>query len=290
MISCRDNTLSLLTLLLLSVFIVTGCSSSGGNISQITKPFPREDISGVWLGFLNNNKIFTVGIIIPSTDTSYDARLIGAGDQFLAIDDFPIHSMTNSAVFQGNLKECVWNASGPDYSNEPTKDLFMEALGSTRGVIGAPFGAYFYTADPTVSFSIALYYNTTYEVPPNVNNISGQWEMQDAVKAGNTLVLTITPNTTDTKRATISGKDDRGNSFDGTITIHVNPLDVKPRNVYDVNVTLTNTNNSIDLTGLATYVLNATTHGVGFKNKAFVIGVTSNDKSFSLSGFANFKD
>ena len=115
---------------------------------------------------------------------------------------------------------------------------------------------------------------------------SGQWEIKDILTKGNTLILTITPNTADTNGTTISGSDTNDNKFDGTITIHVTPV---PHNIYDVSLKM---NNSIDLTGLATYVSEVTSSGEGIKltQKTLAIGATNNDKTYSLSGLANKKD
>jgi hypothetical protein len=94
----------------------------------------------------------------------------------------------------------------------------------------------------------------------------------------------MNPNTADTKGAIIQGQDNN-NTFDGTIEIHYNPIDTKPRNIYDVNLTL---NNTISLTGLAAYVLESNTEGIAVSKKTLAIGATNKDKSYSFSGLAEF--
>jgi hypothetical protein len=62
-----------------------------------------------------------------------------------------------------------------------------------------------------------------------------------------------------------------------------------PHNIYDVSLKM---NNSIDLTGLVTYVLEETSAGEGISlpQKTLVIGATDKDKNYSLSGLANKKE
>ena len=240
---------------------------------------------------------FCIGIITTDDNEHYSARFIGQYNnskiftQFLSPDGSYLTQTSGSAIYTGTLEECI-SESGPDYHDRlPPQSLSILASVSAKSIFGGPFSsAATYTDQPYIpeqsqTALLVLYYNTTYDVSPNVNNFSGQWEIKDILTKGNTLVLTITPNSADTTMANVLGSDTNGNQFDGTITIHHTPL---PHNIYDVSLKM---NNSIDLTGLATYVLEETSAGEGISlpQKTLAIGATSNDKTYSLSGLANKK-
>ena len=294
MIKGRNNK-RFLAVIIVSLLFVAGCSSSNGT-ANITKPFATQDASGVWIGFIGN--AFAIGIITTDDNEHYSGRFIGQYNesrvftQFLTPDGSYLTQTSGTAIYTGTLEECI-SESGPDYHNRlPLQSISILASVSAKSIFGGPFSsAASYTDQPYIpeqsqTALLVFYYNTTYDVSPNVNNLSGQWEIKDILTKGNTLVLTITPNTADTKGTTISGSDTNGNQFDGTITIHVTPV---PHNIYDVSLKM---NNSIDLTGLATYVLEITSSGEGIllPQKTLAIGATSNDKTYSLSGLANKKD
>jgi hypothetical protein len=282
----------------LAVFIVSmlffaGCSSSSST-SMIENPYEKQDVSGVWYGWIGN--AFTIGIITTDDNEHYSGRFIGqynkstAYTQFLTPDGSYFTQTPETAIFQGVLEEYTWNPSGSNYSTRlPLQTLSLVASADTKSVFGGPpFSAYTYADQPYIaeqlkSSILALYYNTTYDVSPNVNNISGNWNIENILTKGNTLVLTINANTADTKGTTISGSDGHGNQFKGQIKIHYNPL---PHNIYDVSITM---NDSINLTGLAAYVLERNTLGITLSKKTLAIGATSEDKAYSLSGLASQK-
>ena len=283
----------LFAFLLVSMLLTAGCTSSSNNTAS-NDSYEKQDISGVWWGFIGT--VFAVGMLTTDDNEHFYGRFIGqyhnslAFTQFINPDGSYLTQTPDSAVFQGVLEECTWNTSGPyDYSTMPLQTLSILGSASTKRVFGGPpFCGYNYTAQPynaeQLKFStFVFYYNTTYDQVPNVNNLSGQWEIKDILKKGNTLVLTIiNPNTADTKGADISGHDNLNNTFNGTIEIHYSDT---PHNIYDVNLKL---NNSIDLTGLAAYVLEGHTGGVFVSKKTLAIGATNTDKSYSLSGLAEF--
>jgi hypothetical protein len=294
MIIGRNNK-RFLAVFIVSLLVVAGCSSSNGT-ANITKPFTTQDASGVWLGFIGN--AFAVGIITTDDNVHYSGRFIGQYNisriftQFLTPDGSFLTQTPETAIYTGTLEECISDNS-PDYHNRlPLQSLSLLGSVSAKSVFGGPlFSSATYADQPYIpeqsqTGELILYYNTTYDVSPNVNNLSGQWEIKDILTKGNTLVLTIAPNATDTNVTTISGSDTNGNQFDGTITIHVNKVNSVPHNVYDVSLKM---NNSIDLTGLATYVLEITSEGVSLPQKTLAIGATDKDKNFSLSGLANKK-
>jgi len=282
----------LFALLLVSMLLTAGCGSSSSNTSGINEPYEKQDISGVWWGYIRNT--FTLGIITSDDNDHFYGRFIGQDNnkqfQLISQDGSYLTQTADSAIFTGYLEDCSWNTSGPDYSvmilpTSKPPSLSIWASAATKRVFGGPlFSAYSYESKSETGILVFIY-NTTYDVLPNINNIGGEWEMHDAIKKDNTVVLTIKPNTTDTKGAEIVGHDDHGNTFDGTIVIHISPVDKTPKNVYDVNLKL---NNYIDLTGLAAYVLESDTEGITVSKKTLAIGATNEDKSYSFSGLAEF--
>ena len=294
MIIGRNNK-RFLAVFIVSLLVVAGCSSSNGT-ANITNPYETQDASGVWLGYIGN--AFVIGIITTDDNENYSGRFMGQYNeskvftQFLTPDGSYLTQTPETAIYTGTLEECISDNS-PDYHNRlPLQSLSLLGSVSAKSVFGGPlFSSATYADQPYIpeqsqTGELILYYNTTYDVSPNVNNLSGQWEIKDILTKGNTLVLTIAPNATDTNVTTISGSDTNGNQFDGTITIHVNKVNSVPHNVYDVSLKM---NNSIDLTGLATYVLEITSEGVSLPQKTLAIGATDKDKNFSLSGLANKK-
>jgi hypothetical protein len=292
----------LFAFLLVSIFLTAGCGSSSSKTSGVNQPYAKQDISGVWVGYMSSklNSTFIVGFFTTEDNDHFSGRLIGQDKfnqykQFISPDGFFLTETPNSALFTGVLEDCSWNTSGlvPDYSvmklaSSELPSLNITGPAATKRVFGGPpFGAFSYISRSETGI-LALYYNTTYDVPPDINNIKGQWEIHDSIMQDNTVMLSITPNTADTKGAFISGLDDRGNTFNGTITIYYSPLDNKPHNLYDVNLTLKNTTNTIDLNGLAAYVLESTTNGISIPKKTLAIGATNNDRSYSFSGLAEF--
>ena len=298
----------LFALLLVSMLLTAGCSSSSSNASGSNEPYEKQDISGVWLGSMGSTvsgETFIVGIFTTKDNDQFSGRLIGQDNynqykQLISPDGSFLTQTPNSAIFTGFLEDCSWNTSGLnlDYSvikltSSELPSLFIYCSAATKRVLGGPpFGAYSYRtyiSKPETGM-IVLYYNTTYDVSPNVNNIKGQWKIRDSFKQNNTIILSITtPYAADTAGAVIAGSDDRGNTFNGTIKIYYSPLDNKPHNLYDVNLTLNNTmNNTIDLTGLAAYVLESGTEGITVSKKTLAIGATNEDKSYSFSGLAEF--
>ncbi len=271
----------LYALIFLVMLLVAGCRSSSST-SSVEDPYPEQDISGVWMGWLGDS--FAIGIIITDDGEEFSARFVAADGQFVTVEDYPFRQSEGSAIFTGELEDCYWDTTGQDYSIFAPQLLQVYTPASTRQVLGMgfPAGAYQYSETGEVGV-FAFIYNTTYnKVSPNVNDISGQWEIQDSFRTGNTLVLTITPNTASTSVTTITGVDDRGNSFDGTIEIHYSPIDDNAYNVYDVNLTL---NDAINLVGLATYVSEVHTGGIDMQ-KTFVVGATTEDMTYSIGGLA----
>jgi hypothetical protein len=273
----------LLVLLFASMLFAAGCSSSN-SASRLEEPYVKQDLSGVWVGYFGDN--FAIGIISTEDQEHYSAWFIGSNIQYVSPAGSFLAQVAPSSIFQGYLNDFEWDTAGLDYQSG-SRSLFISGPVQTKSLFGGglfPGGYYQYVDNPLDTNAMIFYYNTTYSVvSPNVNNMSGNWEMKDEFKTGNTLVLTIalSSNTTGT---TISGKDDLGNTFDGTITIHYNPT---PHNVYDVKLTL---NNTIDLTGLATYVSGVSTEGIKVP-KSLAIGATgtNNGITYSLTGLGDVK-
>lgn len=280
MIKGRKNA-RLLALLFASMLFAAGCSSSNST-GRLEEPYVKQDISGVWTGYLGSN--FAIGIISTEDQENYSAWFIGSNIQYISPAGSFLAQVAPSYIFQGYLNDFTWNTAGLDYQSA-SRSLFVTAPGQTKSFFGGgiyPGGAYTYGSGEETG-QLTFYYNTTYTVSPNVNNMSGDWEIKNELKTGNTLVLAIALSSS-TAGTTVSGKDNRGNTFDGTIKIHYNPT---PHNVYDVKLTL---NNTIDLTGLATYVLGASTAGINHP-KSLAIGATgtNNGITYSLTGLGDVK-
>ena len=278
----------LLVLLTLAAMLISGCSSGGGTTGDSSEPYEEPDLSGVWLGdFSSNpksNAVFAVGIIVPNED-GYYAWYMADDRIYTSPASSPLSLSPNSAIFSGDLDEYSWTGIAPSYAAS-RESLFMIGSAATKGfmgVVGFPGGAYTYTTKDE-SGAFVFFYNTTYTVPPNVGNVGGSWEIAEGgVDGGTTINLTITPSLTDTKGGSINGSDNRGNSFAGTISIRYTP---EPRNVYTVSMKL---NDTIDLTGLATYILEMHTNGISLPKKTLAIGATSDDHTYSMSGLAKKK-
>jgi hypothetical protein len=281
MIQGRNNK-RLIALLFASMFFAAGCSSSN-NTSGIEAPYVKQDLSGVWSGYLGNN--FAIGIISTEDQEHYSAWFIGSNIQYVSPTDSFLEQVAPSSIFQGYLNDFEWDTAGLDYQST-SRSLFISGPVQTKSLFGGglfPGGYYMYVDNSQDMNAIIFYYNTTYDLSPNIKNISGQWEIKNEFQTGNTLVLEIAQNSS-TTGTTISGEDNRGNTFDGTIKIHYSPT---PHNVYDVKLTL---NNTIDLTGLATYVSGVSTLGIVLP-KSFAIGATgtNNGITYSLTGLGDVK-
>lgn len=252
-------------LLVLFLIFCWGCTSSSSSGGGGVNPAPNQNAAGVWLG--NFYDIFTIGII---TD-DYNARFIGDRNQYIGTVD------VSTTVLTGELSACIWTTTGDVSYKADNMDLGMTGFIAENSLL---WGA-FYSAN-TTDQGFSFVYNTTYEVSPNVENISGQWDFTNEWHSGNTLVLTITPSIHNTTDGTIMGNDTLSNTFTGTISIHYSPPGKSPKNVYDVQLQL---NNTISLAGLATYVLEYTEAGKN-NGKTLAIGATSDDLSYLLNGLA----
>ena len=272
----------LLVLLFASMLFAAGCSSSN-SASSFEEPYVKQDLSGVWVGYFGNN--FAIGIISTEDQEHYSAWFIGSNIQYVSPTDSFLEQVAPSSIFQGYLNDFEWDTAGLDYQST-SRSLFISGPVQTKSLFGGglfPGGYYMYVDNSQDMNAIIFYYNTTYDLSPNIKNISGQWEIKNEFQTGNTLVLEIAQNSS-TTGTTISGEDNRGNTFDGTIKIHYSPT---PHNVYDVKLTL---NNTIDLTGLATYVSGVSTLGIVLP-KSFAIGATgtNNGITYSLTGLGDVK-
>jgi len=279
----------LLVLLTLANMLILGCSSGNGSTAnEPPQPWEEPDLSGIWVGYFSNLSlpnvpiVFAIGIIVPNEDNYY-AWFMANDRIYVSPTSSPLSVTPNSAMFSGNLDEYSW--IGPSYTASH-EALYMIGPAATRSFLGFltfPGAAYTYTTKDE-SGTFAFFYNTTYTVSPDVRNVGGNWEITEGgVDGGTTINLTITPSLTDTKGGSINGSDNRGNSFAGTISIRYTP---EPRNVYTVSMKL---NDTIDLTGLATYILEMQTNGISLSKKTLAIGATSDDHSYSMSGLAKKK-
>lgn len=266
-------------LMALAAALFCGCTSSGdGAGDDKIEPVEEPDISGVWLGWFNET--FAVGIILPDA-VDYYAWFIADDRNYISPGGSPLVVTPDSAVFTGNLDEYSWSGLSPSYTASH-ESMYVLSSAITRLTLGVnwPAGAYTYTTKKGAGL-FAFFYNTTYTVPPNVKNLGGSWRiLSGGMDGGTTIDLVITPSIGNTTGGTIRGSDNRGNSFTGSITIRYTP---EPLNIYAVSLRL---NDDIDLTGLATYILETHTSGISLSRKTLAIGAVSNDYSHALSGLA----
>lgn len=251
----------ILALIVIAIISIQACGTgSGGNTDYIPNPLPNQSPAGVWMGYIDND--FAVGIV---TEKGI-ARFVEDRRQYVG-------SLTSTAAtLAGQLYEYTWNTTS--YPTEPiyTSDVDSGTLAcvnfAEKGEITG-----LYSGSNNQPSSFGLVYNTTYEVEPDIRNMSGDWIVYNSYVLHNTLGITITT-TGDPDIGNIDATDTKGNSLQGTIEIAYSPY-----NIYKVSLTLTDTNNfTHDLTGLATYVL--TTEGVP-SSKVLAIGATSSGLSFT---------
>ncbi len=292
--------------LVITTVCVLGCSTGSDGGSQ-EEPYPTPDISGVWLGYFDSQSqglVFSIGIIIED-EGEYEARFISEGRQYISpispnglSQDFVSSALVvtpNSVIFSGDIDQYIWSSTEDDYSTV-REVLYMVGAAAEKNSLGLGFpgGAFKYYEKEGDIISetqsketgvFAFVYNTTFDVSPNVQTLGGQWTINNAWQHGNTITLTITPDPliSNTSGGIVSGADEIGNDFTGSIVIHYSPI---PHNVYDVNLRM---NDSINLQGLATLVLEMSTTGIEIKNKTLAIGATSSDREYSVGGLAIFE-
>lgn len=265
-----------------------GCSTSSTKPSQ-DDPYTSPDISGVWLGWIDTQKepsVFSIGMIVEQDD-AYASLFVADDRQYLSpVADFGVSPFTvegDTAIFSGDLAEFSWTGVGDDYATlSRALYLYGPALERSSLGFGWPGNALFFY-DDAGGFTDDLgrfifFYNTTYEVSPNVENLGGQWVIENSWQDGNTLILTITP--TDASNGVMTATDELGNRFSGSITVRSSP---EPCNVYDVSLQM---NSAVNLDGLATYVLEMNTNGIEVIDKTLVIGAASSDHSHAVGGLA----
>ena len=275
-----------LAILLLGMSVViSGCGlgSTGGSSGSGRDPYPPQDVSGVWYGWIGPT--FAVGIITTDDGEAYTARFIGNERQFITpidpstMEELPLRQVEYSAVFEGVLDDCSWHGQGYADYRSFTERLSIFASAATKKVFGVfMFSGYSYL-DRDEAGPLAFFYTTTSDVAPDVNDLAGRWRFENTQYAGNTMALTITPVTAE--RAGVAGQDTRGNTFDGTIEIRYSPPDIEQKNIYDVSLRL---NNLHDLKGLAAYVLEVNTMGVTIDEKTLALGVTNAERTISVTG------
>ncbi len=290
----------LLVFLSAAVMVLSGCSTGGDTARE--DPVQDSDLAGVWVGWFDATKAqpaFCVGMIVDDGD-GYTARFIGDDRQYVSpiiglfgtvfpFDVQPLEATSGTGFFFGDLAEFAWTGSGQDYATNVEK-IYLSGTVAAKNSLGLPWGGAFRYYDEqdvlTNDTGAFVYiYNTTFDQVPNVRNLGGKWVIRNAWQAGNTLRLTITPDpvVTNTMSAVISGSDSMGNTFSGSITINVSPV---PHNVYDVSLGMNR--NAINLTGLATYVLEMSDEdsGIEIARKTLAIGASSGDFVYTVGGLA----
>lgn len=268
--------------LYLLILFAAGCDrSSSADNGEDTLPLPEQKLAGVWLGFLNlDSSTFYFGII----DEENEVRLISNDSQFASAgpeDYFEIYP--NTVIVQGALTELILSYSTTDFITGGSSWGF---LGS---ILGTLLSGTYQDAVGNRESSFIFIYNTTYEVEPDIANISGTWTLANTLGvSGNPISLVITPFLDSTTSATIEVKRESGSAVlqSGTITIYYSGS--TPYNIYDVRLT---TLDGIELTGLAAYVEEVSTEGIDVP-KTMAIGVSANSSGTyrSFSGLATQDD
>jgi hypothetical protein len=266
------------TSLFIFLFII-GCSvddssSSGGD----AEPFPTQEVSGVWLGdfVFEDTDNFAIGIITAD----HEVRFIGENVQYSGIEG-AVSVTPNSSVFSGNIDEHSWIDTDDDYSS----DSASLQIGGWIAEKVLLWGSYRNEENQQEIGSLYFYYNTTYEVSPDVTHLEGNWVASNVFEQGNTLTLTITPDPDiepgiqNTTSGDISGGDLLGNEFSGNITIHYTTENEVEGNVYDVSLTF----DGIEMNGLATYVEEMSTEGIEISKKTLVLGVSNPESTYMIS-------
>ena len=249
-----------LALIVIAVLAIQACSSGGDSDTPWPNPLPTQSPAGVWMGYIQST--FAVGIVTEDGT----ARFVEDKIQYVGT------LTSTAATLTGQLYEYTWDTSSypsaPIYTSDVDSGILTCVLFAEKGMIT---GEYVGSNKQLRSFGLA--YNTTYEVQPDLRDISGDWVVYNSYLTHNTLGITITT-TSDPDVGDIDCTDNDGNSLSGEIEIAYSPY-----NIYNVNITLTD-NNGHDhtLTGLATYVL--TTEGVP-SSKVLAIGATSQGISFT---------
>jgi len=265
----RTAYIFLIYTMLLAGMISFGCSTSdNGSTWEDSTPFPTQEVSGIWGGGFGSE--FAIGIITEDNE----ARFVGDYSQYVG-DSGALTVKANSAIFSGDLDKLTNDSSTIYTSNAETLTMTGWAAGGET-----LWGSLRYE-ESSQPGSFAFYdMNDSYQVSPDVGDLSGQWEIEDALVDDNTFALTIT-STSNTTTGAISGQDEIGNTLSGTISIHYSQEDPTPYNVYDVSLTL---NNSQTLTGLATYVIEMDVEEITIANKTLVIGASNSQYSFGGLG------
>jgi hypothetical protein len=264
----------IITLLLICCIItIVGCSSSSSSSSGDSDPVPEQDISGIWWGYIGPN--FTVGIIDADDSTHYSARFVCSDRQFMSPSGMYLVQGQGSYIFTGYLDEII---SGTDYATDSSERAYVQASAYEKSIFGLPFGRYSYVDDPASGGTLVLYYNTTYDLTPNLSNLNGDWVM--TIATDDTLGFTI-------NSGNITGGDSSGNEFEGTIIIRVSD---PQKNVYGINLELNNHINTISLDGLAAYIAETDSEQIQVdEDTILAISATNSDRTYSVHGLATKK-
>lgn len=276
--------LSILALSITLFFI--GCGGGGGGGNDSESMYPTPDISGVWVGAINEaNDDLSIGIIIKEND-EYVSRFIAGNRQYVSpisvLDVDPFVVPSNTSIFSGDLASFSWTESKGDYETV-TKILSLSGSAYEKEGLGTgptAHGAFKYSDDSDTG-TFSFYYSSSCDSVPNVQNLLGEWRIQNASRNGNTLILNIIPDqaTPSNMSGVISGSDDLGNVFEGNIEIHDS---AEQQNIYDVNLIM---NNTIELNGLATLVDEMITPiGYEINEKTLMIGTTDKYNTYSIGG------
>jgi len=277
------------------------CSESSGS-SDPGPDIPAEDspLSGTWVGYFlagdddiydpndtsaityDSDDIFVIGIITLEREARFisdKSMFVCPEGEFTVVDVDAVRKL-----FGGDLLYYVWDTFGADGSDD------YVATVSNKTIYGDAFltnyflqGLYWDAGTEDTYWPFEVYnYNTT-GVLPDIEELDGEWVMQNAFKKGNTLTFTIAKTSEST--ASIRGEDSTPfgtkNTFDGTITIHYD--EENPNNViFDLYLCM---NDLIDLNGLATYIESMDFAGIDPIERTLAIGVTDTTTHL-LTGFA----
>lgn len=288
---------------LFPVFLAFACvscesssSSSSDDPGTAKDPLP---LSGTWQGyFLAGDDVVTK----DSEDDAYDdiyqgtefdiddddiyvaaiitreleARFIGDTTTFVCDEgSLGVKDVINIRKFLGaDLDAYTWNTgSGGEWAGDwYHADVVPHNIWGNTWLTNSLIGGLYWETGSEVYRQFQVYGYSSSGISPNIAKLAHEWKIENAFKGGNTLTFIIADD------GSISGKDDEGNSFDGTIEIHYD-ADTPRHEIYNVNLTLDPidpTYPPVDLVGLATYIA-STNDETNEVEESLAIGVTSDN-------------
>jgi len=201
-------------------------------------------------------QIFVAGVISEEGE----ARFVGDyGRQYRGTVS------TNGLILSGTFDKIDWDRNGAYYSTVTPIGIEL------NGGIFIGISGYYEDGGEKV---VQLLLDDSNAEEHEVAELEGDWIIEDAFETGNTLKISIEND------GTFTATDTNTNTFtDGTINVLTDPGDTEIYDIFEVSLAF----GSEVLTGLATYL---DEDSIITDKDVLVLGLTSEDNSYSLSGFA----